>query len=73
MSFGSSKIKHQLDHWVTNKLDIVHYARVSELSVDGNHSATLIHVDLKTPRCNWNKEKTTLCYAMLQNKDVQEE
>ena len=69
-SFGRTKSKHQLDHWVTNKLDTIHDAKVTELGVDSDHSATLIRIDLKTARRKRKKEKTTLCYALLQNKDI---
>ena len=71
-SFGRTKSKHQLDHWVTNKLDTIHDAKVTELGVDSDHSATLICIDLKTARRKRKKEKTTLCYALLQNKDIRE-
>ena len=72
-SFSVTKSRHQLDHWMTNKLTTVHDARVTELGVDSDHSAILINIDLKTPRRDRKKEKSTLCYAMLQNKDVRED
>ena len=64
---------HQLDHWITNKLHLIHDTQVTSLGVDSDHNAVKIKVVLKAKKIKRKTTKKVVCHQMLQNKNIKEE
>ena len=64
-SFAADHTQHQLDHWITNNLHLVHDVRVTDTGVDRNHSAIIMNIAIKAKKKKQKETKQQQCQKLL--------
>ena len=68
-----SRVQRQLEHWITNSIELVQDAKVSKLGVDSNHNAVIMKVNIPSKKKRRKDTESVPCHQILQNKEIKEQ